>query len=74
MKMAVQTVCVGYTSGSEGCSTSLRFNEATIVTHTFPKALTVDQSRSSVTTDGQSVSPSWCRVPSGAHDQMLCTV
>jgi hypothetical protein len=32
------------------------------------------QSQSSVTTDGQSVSPSWCRAPSGAHDQMLRTV
>jgi hypothetical protein len=32
------------------------------------------QSQSSVTTDGQSVGPSWCRAPSGAHDQMLRTV
>jgi hypothetical protein len=27
-----------------------------------------------VMTDGQSVSPSWCRAPSGAHDQILNTV
>jgi hypothetical protein len=32
------------------------------------------QSQSSVATDGQSVSPSWCRALSGAHDQMLRTV
>jgi hypothetical protein len=32
------------------------------------------QSQSSVTSDCQSVSPSWCRAPSGAHDQMLRTV
>jgi hypothetical protein len=29
---------------------------------------------SHVTTDGQSVTPSWCRAPSGAHDQILITV
>jgi hypothetical protein len=29
---------------------------------------------SHVTTDGQSVSPSWCRAPFGAHDQILITV
>jgi hypothetical protein len=32
------------------------------------------ESQSHVTTDGQSVSPSWCRAPSGAHDQILITV
>jgi hypothetical protein len=31
-------------------------------------------SQSQVTTDGQSVSPSWCRAPSGAHGQILITV
>jgi hypothetical protein len=31
------------------------------------------QSQSHVTTDGQSVSPSWCRAPSGAHDQIFIT-
>jgi hypothetical protein len=29
------------------------------------------QSQSHVTTDGQSVGLSWCRAPSGAHDQIL---
>jgi hypothetical protein len=29
------------------------------------------QSQSHVTTDGQSVGLSWCRVPSGAHDQIF---
>jgi hypothetical protein len=29
------------------------------------------QSQSHFTTDGQSVSPSWCRAPSGAHDQIF---
>jgi hypothetical protein len=28
------------------------------------------QSRSHIVTDGQSISKSWCRVPSGAHDQI----
>jgi hypothetical protein len=32
------------------------------------------QSQSHFTTDGQSVSPSWFRAPSGAHDQILITV
>jgi hypothetical protein len=34
----------------------------------------VSVSQSHVTTDGQSVSPSWCRAPSGAQDQILITV
>jgi hypothetical protein len=29
------------------------------------------QSQSHVTTDGQSVCLSWCRAPSGAHDQIF---
>jgi hypothetical protein len=32
------------------------------------------QSQSHFTTDDQSVSTSWCRAPSGAHDQILITV
>jgi hypothetical protein len=32
------------------------------------------QSQSQITTDDQSVSASWFRAPSGAHDQMLITV
>jgi hypothetical protein len=44
-----------------------------------PHTLTADwfnwtESQSHITTDGQSVSPSWCRAPSGAHDQILITV
>jgi hypothetical protein len=31
-------------------------------------------SQSHFTTDNQSVSPSWCRAPSGAHDQILISV
>jgi hypothetical protein len=31
-------------------------------------------SQSHVATDGQSVSTSWCRAPSGAHDQILITL
>jgi hypothetical protein len=27
-----------------------------------------------IATDGQSVSKSWCRAPSGAHDQIFTTV
>jgi hypothetical protein len=34
----------------------------------------VSQSQSHIETDGQSVSLSWCRAPSGAHDQILVTV
>jgi hypothetical protein len=30
-----------------------------------------DRSQSHVTTDGQSASLSWCRAPTGTHDQML---
>jgi hypothetical protein len=32
------------------------------------------QSQSHIATDGQSVCLSWCRAPSGAHDQILLTV
>jgi hypothetical protein len=32
------------------------------------------QSQGNVTTDDQSVIPSWCRAPSGAHDQILASV
>jgi hypothetical protein len=32
------------------------------------------QSQSHITTDDQSVSASWFRAPSGAHDQILITV
>jgi hypothetical protein len=32
------------------------------------------QSQSHIATDGQSVCLSWCRAPSGPHDQILVTV
>jgi hypothetical protein len=32
------------------------------------------QSQSHIATDGQSVSKSWCRAPSGAHGQILITL
>jgi hypothetical protein len=32
------------------------------------------QSQSHVTADGQSASPSWCRAPSGTHDQILSSI
>jgi hypothetical protein len=32
------------------------------------------QSQSHIATDGESISKSWCRVPSGAHDQIFITV
>jgi hypothetical protein len=35
---------------------------------------TPSQSQSHIATDGQSVCLSWCRAPSGAHDQILVTV
>jgi hypothetical protein len=31
------------------------------------------QTQSHIATDGQSVSKSWCRAPSGAHDQICIT-
>jgi hypothetical protein len=36
--------------------------------------LTHSQSQSHIATDGQSVSKSWCRAPSGVHDQIFITV
>jgi hypothetical protein len=36
--------------------------------------LSVSQSQSHIATDGQSISESWCRNPSGAHDQIFITV
>jgi hypothetical protein len=32
------------------------------------------ESESHITTDDQSVSPSWCRGPSGSHDRILISV
>jgi hypothetical protein len=32
------------------------------------------QSQSYIATDGRSISKSWCRAPSGAHDQIFITV
>jgi hypothetical protein len=32
------------------------------------------QSQSHIATDGQSISKSWCRAPSGAHDQIFITL
>jgi hypothetical protein len=55
------------------CNSSLKTAarpEYSLVTN----SITVSQSQSRVTTDGQPVSQSWCRPPSGAHDQMLRTV
>jgi hypothetical protein len=37
-----------------------------------PTALSSNQSH--IATDGQSISKSWCRAPSGAHDQIFITV
>jgi hypothetical protein len=34
----------------------------------------ITESESESHTDGQSVCQSWCRAPSGAHDQILITV
>jgi hypothetical protein len=36
--------------------------------------LPASRSRSHIATDGQSVSKSWCRAPSGDHDQIYITV
>jgi hypothetical protein len=38
------------------------------------KLLSQSQSQSHIATDGQSVSKSWCRAPSGAYDQIFITV
>jgi hypothetical protein len=39
-----------------------------------PLRLTTAQSQSHIATDGQSVSKSWCRAPSGAHGQIFNTL
>jgi hypothetical protein len=38
------------------------------------KTLSQSQSQSYIATDGQSISKPWCRVPSGAHDQIFITL
>jgi hypothetical protein len=48
-----------------------RFRGAYYLHHQDEWAL---QSQSHVTTDGQSVGQSWCRVPSGTHDQIFSTL
>jgi hypothetical protein len=40
----------------------------------FVKLNCSSQSQSHIATDGQSVSTSWCRAPSGAHDQIFIAV
>jgi hypothetical protein len=46
------------------------------VAHIYPQALDycTRQSQSHIATDGQLISKSWCRAPSGAHDQIFITV
>jgi hypothetical protein len=39
--------------------------------HYYALFVWVSQSQSHITTDGQSVGLSWCRAPSGAHDQIF---
>jgi hypothetical protein len=39
-----------------------------------PHGLVSNSSQSHIATDGQSVSTSWCRAPSGAHDQIFIAV
>jgi hypothetical protein len=48
----------------------LRFQAADEMTE-FSERTEVSQSQSHIATDGQSVGPSWCRAPSGAHDQIF---
>jgi hypothetical protein len=36
--------------------------------------ISFSQSQSHIATDGQSVCLSWCRAPSGAHEQIVVTV
>jgi hypothetical protein len=42
-----------------------------VLTPSIRESLLPKQSQSHFTTDGQSVSPSWCQAPSGAHDQIF---
>jgi hypothetical protein len=39
-----------------------------------PKCMSLGSSQSHIATDGHTVCLSWCRAPSGAHDQILITV
>jgi hypothetical protein len=38
------------------------------------RTYSLSQSQSHIATDGQSISKSWCRAPSGAHDQIFIAV
>jgi hypothetical protein len=38
------------------------------------QSLLLNSSQSHIATDGQSISKSWCRVPSGSHDQIFITL
>jgi hypothetical protein len=50
----------------ESLTSCLRMNhESRMTTHKWMR-----QSQSHIATDGQAVSKSWCRAPSGAHDQI----
>jgi hypothetical protein len=47
---------------------------AVVVSGETGRSESESESQSHVTTDGQPVSQSWCRAPSGTHDQMFVAV
>jgi hypothetical protein len=49
----------------------LQFHALLYQSHWFRIPVNSNQSQSHVTTDGQRVGLSWCRGPSGAHDQIF---
>jgi hypothetical protein len=45
-----------------------------LATWLYSQSQSQSQSQSPIATDGQSISKSWCRAPSGAHDQIFITL
>jgi hypothetical protein len=50
---------------------SLEFSSHLLISTTH---CSVSQSQSHIATDGQSVSKSWCRAPTGDHDHIFITI
>jgi hypothetical protein len=69
-KKMILKLDVGYSHTHSTLSRPVRLHEHTDI----ECAVCQSQSQSHIATDGQSISKSWCRAPSGAHDQIFITL
>jgi hypothetical protein len=67
-------VTVGITAGGHWVTHPAVYKKWATDAHTTGTGSLSFPSQSHVTADGQSVSQSWCRAPSGTHDQMFSPI